>query len=61
MQTISKAIAGLIAGAILPFFTYFGITGDMPFASALEVIVFTLISGVGTFATVYFAPKNKVD
>jgi len=59
MQSISKAIAGLIAGAILPFFAFFGVTGDMPFATALEMILFVIISGLGTFATVYFAPKNK--
>jgi hypothetical protein len=59
MQTISKAIAGLIAGATLPFFALFGVTGDMPFASALEMILFVIICGIGTFVTVYFAPKNK--
>jgi hypothetical protein len=59
MQSISKAIAALLAGAIVPFFAYFGVTGDMPFGDAVEMILFALFSGVFTFLSVYIAPKNK--
>lgn len=55
----TKALAGFITGAILPFFTLFGVTGEMPFSSALEMIIFAVITGIGSFVTVYFAPKNK--
>ena len=59
MQIISKALAGLIAGAVLPLFAYFGVTGDMPFSTALETILFVFFTGVGSFLMVYIAPKNK--
>ncbi len=59
MQSISKAIAALLAGAIIPFFTLFGVTGDMPFDKALETILFVVFSSIGSFVMVYLAPKNK--
>lgn len=59
MQSISKALAALLAGSIVPFFALFGVTGDMPFSDAVETILFVALSGLGTMLTVYLAPKNK--
>lgn len=59
MQSISKALAALLAGAIIPLFAFFGVTGDMPFGDAVETILFVAITGIGSFLTVYLAPKNK--
>lgn len=59
MQSISKALAALLAGAIIPLFAFFGVTGDMPFGDAVETILFVSLSGLGTMLTVYLAPKNK--
>lgn len=59
MQIYSKAIAAYIAGALIPLFAILGITGDMPFETAIETIIFSLLTAIGTAVTVYFAPKNK--
>lgn len=59
MQSISKALAALLAGSIVPLFALFGVTGDMPFSDAVETILFVALSGIGSFVMVYLAPKNK--
>ena len=59
LQTVSKAIAGAIVGAIIALAARFGFNTDETTANALDVIV-TIILGTATgYVGVYLAHKNK--
>lgn len=59
LQTVSKAIGGALAGAIIGLAARFGFDADQNTTDALGIILTALVSaGVG-FISVYLAPKNK--
>jgi FtsH-binding integral membrane protein len=59
LSTISKAIGGGIAGAIIALAAHFGFQPDAPTATALAVVVTAVTGYVVGHVAVYFAPKNK--
>lgn len=59
LSTISKAIGGGIAGAIIALAAHFGFQPDAPTATALAVVVTAVVGYAVGHVAVYFAPKNK--
>ena len=55
LRTISKAIAGAIAGAVVMFLAKHNIIIADNLTDALEIIIGAIVVGV----SVYLAPKNK--
>lgn len=55
IQSVSKAIAGAVVGALVTFLSQRGIVIDPELNSALQLVV---AAAVG-FVVVYFAPRNK--
>lgn len=58
LSTISKAIAGGLAGAIIAEAAHFGFQPDAPTKTALSVVITALVGYVVGHAIVYFSPKN---
>jgi hypothetical protein len=54
LKTVSKAIAGALAGAFVIFLAKYNIIIADPLSDALEIIIGAVITGV----IVYLAPKN---
>jgi hypothetical protein len=55
LQSVSKAIAGALVGAVVLFLAKHNIVVDASLNDALQTIIVAVIG----FAGVYFAPKNK--
>lgn len=59
MQYFAKAIAAFIVPYIMVPLSIIGVTGEMPFESALELLIVSAVTAVASFAAVYMTPNKK--
>ncbi len=59
LSSISKAIAGGVAGLILAEGARYGLQTSQPTKDALSVVLTALVGYAVGHLVVYFAPKNK--
>lgn len=59
LQTISKALAAFLAGALLALAARYGVDVNPDTLNAVETVIFAIVSGLLTGAVVWLSPKNK--